>query len=94
MRILLNPETVKFYNVDRDSNILKMTQTELKEHARKMLVSFYYESLLFYPDCILLNMKAFLNHPTKENLMLTAVIMKEDLWNKKTKVNLETLSLE
>ena len=95
MRILLNPETVTFYNVGKiDPNILKMTQTELKEHARKMLVSFYYESLLFYPDNILLNIKEFLKNPTKENLMLTAVTMKKDLWNKNTNANLETLSLE
>jgi len=66
MRILLNPETVKFYNVGTiDLNILKMNQTELKEHARKMLVSFYYESLLFCPDCILLNMKEFLKNRLK-----------------------------
>src|SRR3990170_7569651 len=46
MRILLNPESVAHYNVGKlDPNILKLNPTELKEHARKMLVTFYYESV-------------------------------------------------
>lgn len=95
MRILLNPESVGFYNVGKmDDSLLRMSATELREHSKKMLVSFYYESMLYYPDDILMLIKEFLNNPSKENMLKTAVAMKKDLWNKETKTSLDTLSIE
>ena len=94
MRIFLNPEKVKHYNVCKiDPTLLGLTEKELKEHARNLLVSFYIESVLFYPDCVLMAIKDFLNNPREENLMKTAVAMKKDLWKKNTKIDLKTLSL-
>ena len=70
MRIFLNPESVGFYNVgQKDSSLLEMNQAELKEHSKKMLVSFYYESMLYYSDNILMLIKEFIDNPTKENML-------------------------
>jgi hypothetical protein len=39
-------------------------------------------------------MKEFIKNPTEANFMKSAIAMRKDLWKKKTKANLETLSLE
>lgn len=96
MRIVLDPKKIDHFNVAREDPLLsKITNAnEIKYHARKRLIEFYYGSVLFYPDEVLNAIKEFLQNESEETFVKTAVAMRKDLWKKKTKASLETLSLE
>lgn len=96
MRIILKPKMVENFNVARLDPLLSKQRnpSEIKKLAENRLVEFYYSSALFSPDYVLTAMKEFIKNPTEANFMKSAIAMRKDLWKKKTKANLETLSLE
>jgi hypothetical protein len=94
MRVVMHPENVSQFHIE-DPNFLKLREiSDVKDYAKQKMVEFYYSSLLYAPDEVLATMKAFMKNPTETNFMKTATAMRKDLWKKKTKANLETLSLE
>ena len=93
MRVVMQPENVSQFHIE-DPNFQKLKNTnEVKEYAKQKMVEFYYASLLDAPDEVLTVMKEFMENPTETNFMKTATAMRKDLWKKKTKANLDTLSL-
>ena len=96
MRIILKPEMVENFNVARLDPLLSKQRnpSEIKKLAENRLIEFYYSSVLFSPDYVLTAMKEFIKNPTEVNFMKSAIAMRKDLWNKKTKVSFEILSLE
>jgi len=96
MRIVLNPKMVDHFNVGREDPILSQitNANEIRYLAKKRLNEFYYSSVLFSPDEVLKEMKKFILNPTEETFIKSAIAMRKDLWKKKTRVALETLSLE
>jgi len=95
MRIILKPEMVKNFNVARIDPLLSKTKnvSEIKRLAENRLTEFYYASILFSPDYVLTAMKEFIKNPNENTFMKSAITMRKDLWKKKTKVGLDTLSL-
>ena len=55
---------------------------------------YYYHSILYSPDEVLLSIKNFIQEPSKENYIKTAVEMRKDLWRKGTKLNIEDIVIE
>jgi hypothetical protein len=94
MRCVLKPENVEQFNIE-DPNIQKLRNTnEIKEYAKTKLIEYYYNSILYASDEVLRKIKQFIDSPSESNFMKTAIAMREDLWKKKTKSDLKTLSLE
>jgi len=96
MRVLLNPENIIHFNIAREDPHISKTEdsNELREYVRRRLIEFYYSSLLYSPDDVLRTMKEFMKNPTETNFLKSAIAMRKDLWKKKTKASLETLTLE
>lgn len=95
MRLVLSPKMVDHFNVGREDPVLsKITNAhEIVYFARQRLNEFYYSSVLFSPDYVLAALKEFLDNPTEIAFVKTAIAMRKDLWKKKTKSDMETLSL-
>lgn len=96
MRLVLDPKLVDHFNVGREDPALsKITNAhEIKYYARQRLNEFYYGSVLFYPDEVLVAMKDFIVNPSEQTFIITANAMRQDLSKKKTKLTSEILSLE
>jgi hypothetical protein len=89
----MHPENVGQFHVE-DPNLVKLTDTgDVKDYAKQKMIEFYYSSLLYAPDEVLTAMKEFMRNPTETSFMQSAIAMRKDLWKKKTKANLESLSL-
>ncbi len=91
----MKPESVNQFHIE-DSNFqeLKSDKEEVKRYASNKLIEFYYNSLLYASDDVLIKMKEFMENPTETNFMKTAISMRNDLWKKGTKINPKILSLE
>ena len=55
---------------------------------------YYYHSILYCPDEVILALKQFIETPSKENYIKTATAMRKDLWNKGTKLKKEDIILD
>ncbi len=94
MRCILKPENVNQFHIE-DSKIQKLkNKEEIKKYAMNKLTEFYYNSILYASDDVLRKLKQFMNQPSESNFMETAIAMRKDLWKKKTKIKLKTLSLQ
>lgn len=94
MRCILKPENVNQFDIN-DPNFQKLKNVmEIKDYANNKLIEFYYNSLLYASDDVLIKMKEFMVNPTETNFMRTAISMRNDLWKKGTKINPQILSLE
>lgn len=94
MRCVLKPENVNQFHIE-DPNIQNLKDEEqVKKHVMTKLIEFYYNSILYASDEVLRKMKQFMDNPSESNFMETAIAMRKDLWKKKTKIDLTTLSLE
>ena len=95
MRCVLDPESIEEFNIDdpRVLDIKKADKETVREFAKKRLREFYFNSLLYSSDEVLVTFKSFLQNPSEENFFKTAVVMRKDLWGK-TKINIERLSLK
>ena len=88
----MQPENVSQFHIE-DPNFPKLKNaSEVKKYAEQKMIEFYYSSLLYAPDEVLTAMKEFMESPTETNFMKTATAMRKDLWKKKTRVSLESLS--
>lgn len=54
---------------------------------------YYYHSLLYSSDNVILALKEFINNPDKINYVKVAKEMRKDLWNKNTKLDFEQILL-
>jgi hypothetical protein len=94
MRVIMDPLSVAQFHIE-DPNLVKLKDPDdVKIYAYQKMVEFYYSSLLYSPDEVLATMKEFMAKPTETNFMKSAIAMRKDLWKKKTKANLESLSLD
>ncbi|HLE75341.1 MAG TPA: hypothetical protein VI864_04765 [Candidatus Bathyarchaeia archaeon] len=94
MRIVMKPDRISHFKTS-DPTIPTLTEIgDIRDFAKERLNEFYYSALLFSPDYVLSAMKEFIKNPTEENFMKCAIVMRKDLWKKKTKADLRTLSLE
>jgi len=93
MRCVLEPNAVRqFYISDPVFNKLRDT-VDVQKYAKDKLIEFYYNSMLYSSDEILKKIKEFINAPTESAFMEVAIAMRKDLWKTKTKLNVDSLSL-
>jgi hypothetical protein len=94
MRCVLKPENVDQFHIE-DPNIKHLKNNEeIEKYAIIKLIEFYYNSILYASDDVLIKHKQFINKPTESNFMDTAIAMRKDLWKRRTKIKLTTISLE
>ena len=54
---------------------------------------YYYHSILYSSDKVILNLKKFIENPNKDNYVNVAKEMRNDIWGSKTKLTFEQIKL-
>ena len=90
MNIILNPENVRFMNHKNPSSDKQFDQ---KDHI-DFVKAEYLQSILYAPDDVVNALKKFLEKPTEENFIDSAIKMRISLWNKKTKLKSSEIIIE
>jgi hypothetical protein len=89
MRCLLNPNSIKQFEIN-DPNFIKLIKSDdVINYLKQKLEEFYYNSLLYASDDVLINIKNFINKPNEDNFFRTALAMRKDLWSKPLKGKIE-----
>ncbi len=69
-------------------------QNKTSQDYLNQIMEYYYHSILYSPDEVILTLKQFIETPNKENYIKTAIAMRKDLWNKETKLKGEDIILD
>ena len=87
MRIFLKPNAIEQFDLEGHNFPVKSSESEIKEYAFKRITEFYYNSLLYASDDVLICLKKFLQKPSEDTFVETAVAMRYDVWaiNKRNK---------
>lgn len=93
MSIWLRPENRKHFLVD-DKYIQNLDNKELKRHCLMKIEEYYYHSVLYASDEVLITIKKFLKNPNRENYVKTAKAMRMNLWNNKSKLSVSDLMIK
>jgi len=64
------------------------------EEYLKQIEEYYYHSLLYAPDDVLIKLKKFIKEPNRENYIIVAKAMRKDLWKRKTKLEYEDILID
>ena len=89
MRCVLNPNSIKQFDI-HDPNFQNIKEeAEMNEYSNQKLKEFYYNSLLYASDQVLVSIKNFIENPSEENFFKSAFAMRKDLWNRSSKSNIE-----
>ncbi|WP_299836128.1 hypothetical protein [uncultured Tenacibaculum sp.] len=92
MRCLLDPSSVNQFEI-HDPNFKKNNNKEIIKYSKQKLKEFYYNSLLYASDEVLIGIKNFIDEPSEENFLKSALSMRKDLWNKSSKKQIKELML-
>jgi len=93
MRCYLNPENIKQFLMNDPFIHSLDDKFEIKKHCKRKVVEFYYSSILFSSDNVLLKMRDFTENPSELAFLETALAMRRDLWGNKTRLEVNNLSL-
>ena len=88
MACALDIEKVRYFNIYEERE-MKTSQDYLNK-----IKGYYYHSILYCPDEVILALKQFIETPSKENYIKTAIAMNKDLWKKGTKLKKEDIILD
>lgn len=72
----------------------EQTQNKTSQDYLNKIREYYYHSVLYSPDEVILALKQFIETPTIDNYIKTATAMRKDLWNKGTKLKNEDIILK
>ena len=72
----------------------EQVENRTSEDYMNQVKEYYYHSILYSSDEILLKLKDFIENPSKKSYVKVAKAMRVDLWGRKTKLNFEEISLE
>lgn len=64
------------------------------EDYLKQIKEYYYHSLLYAPDDVLVKLKKFIQEPNRESYIIVAKAMRKDLWKRKTKLKYEDILID
>lgn len=78
----------KYFSLNEQQEI-KSEQEYLEE-----ITEYYYHSVLYSSDNVLLAIKTFIRDPNKINYINVAKEMRKELWGKKTKIKLSEIMIE
>ena len=66
-------------------------KNKTKEDYLNQIIEYYYHSILYSSDNVILSLKKFIQEPNKDNYIKTAKAMREELWENKTKLKYEDI---
>ncbi len=72
----------------------EQTPNKTSQDYLNQIREYYYHSVLYSPDEVILALKQFIETPTMDNYIKTATAMRKDLWNKGTKLKGEDIILK
>lgn len=86
MRTIIKPDDLKYMRLHRpDLNNIEDVKNEVETE--------WYNSLLFASDDVIKSLKEFILKPNNATYAKTVMAMRKDLWNKKTSLKAEEISL-
>jgi hypothetical protein len=65
-----------------------------KEDYLNQIAEYYYHSILYSSDEVIIALKHFIENPNKDNYIITAKAMRNDLWKSKTNLTYEDILLK
>lgn len=68
----------KYYSLN------EANQIETSEEYFNQIKEYYYSSAFYFPDNVLLSIKAFIENPCEENYLNTCLVMRKSLWKIKS----------
>jgi hypothetical protein len=68
-------------------------ENKTSEDYLNQVKEYYYHSILYSPDNVIIALKEFINNPNMESYVKVAKEMRKDLWNKNTKLGFEEIKL-
>jgi len=91
MSIVINPQNKAHFILNDNILCGLKNDTDIRAYALSKLNEYYYQSLLYASDDVMLMFKSFLVDCNRENYVLTAQKMRQDLWNNKTNLTIEDI---
>ena len=85
MSCALDYENRKYFSIKKDY------EASNKDYYFNCVREYYYQSLLYSSDFVILALKKFIKNPNKENYIKVAKSMRKDLWDKKTKLKYDDI---
>lgn len=86
MSIVINSKNKDHFVVNDNILYALQTEAEICSYASEKLKEYYYQSLLYASDAVLMSFKQFLIESNRANYILTAQKMRRSLWGYKTKL--------
>jgi hypothetical protein len=71
----------------------EQVENDTSEHFLNQVKEYYYHSILYSPDNVIVSLKKFISEPDQNNYVLVAKEMRKDLWNKNTKLSFDDIKL-
>lgn len=81
-------------NNRRYFTIKKDYEEDTQEYYMGCVKEYYYNSLLYSPDFVIIELKRFIEGPSKKSFIRVARAMRRDLWRSKTKLSVDQLVLK
>jgi len=89
MRLVLNPEKFNQFIFEKNES-----HSTTKEHENEKVIEYYYNSLLYATDEVLIHLKEFIRDPNENTFAETAIAMRSDLWGIKKEHTAKEYSLK
>ncbi len=64
-----------------------------QEDYLNQIKEYYYHSILYSSDNVIINLKAFIETPNKDNYVNVAKAMRQDIWGNKTNLTFDEIKL-
>lgn len=74
-------------------NLSEQVPNLTQEDYIMQIKEYYYHSILYSSDDVIINLKRFIEDPTKDNYVNVAKAMRYDIWNKKTNLTFDQIKL-
>jgi len=84
MSIVINPQNKSHFILNDNILYSLKSDKDIYDYSLSKLNEYYYQSLLYATDDVMRAFKLFLSDCSRENYILSAQKMRQDLWNNKT----------
>lgn len=93
MSFILDPKNREHFIMKRELPD-NLSEDEIREHSKRQVTEYYYHSMLYATDNVLVALKKFIKESNRHNFLVAAKAMRQGLWNKRTKLNPNDMILE
>jgi len=94
MRCLLYPDKAQLFSFEGKSLPENLSTSDIKELAKNKVVEYYYNTLLYGSDDVLVKLKNFIQTPSDVSFTETAVAMRNELWKIKKSREIELYAIK